>query len=92
MRCKVCNGIGRVPNPEYPTRARVLEDRFDKGYLSYDQYERELGDIFGEKTIPEDSISCPICNGLDIGEVLRSLERITGYKLTPSEHISPRYG
>jgi hypothetical protein len=62
--CNKCGGSGRIPNPKYPDRARILDNRFEGGYLPYPSYERELIRIFGSMdNIPEEEVPCPVCTG-----------------------------
>jgi hypothetical protein len=61
MRCKKCNGIGRVYNPDYPARAWRIDREFDSSEIDYPEYEHKLGCIFGRGSVPEESIPCPKC-------------------------------
>lgn len=61
--CPKCNGTGRIPNPYYPDRVRILDSRLERGVLPYPYYERELERIFGSlENIPEEYLECPKCH------------------------------
>lgn len=64
MNCNKCRGRGRVPNPDYPTKAAKLDRGLENGSLPYPHYKREMLGIFGSwDRIPSEDINCPNCQG-----------------------------
>lgn len=62
--CSRCKGTGRIDNPAYPSKARALDQRLDRGFLPFPHYEAEIIRLFGSfDNLPEDSIECPECKG-----------------------------